>query len=122
MLGGTIQEAEHSDYSRPRKRAGRHVKGAGRKKRIKSLPNDKILDWSKFKVHVFAEDKLNVARIMISVSDGLENIVGKGEMLVTSTFSFSHNVFKRLLSKGLCGYTISITCPTKAKILNPLSN
>ena len=75
-----------SDYSRPRKRAGRHEKGAGRKKRIKSLLNDKILDWSKFKV--FAEDKLNVARIMISVSDRVENIVGKGEMLVTSTFSF----------------------------------
>ena len=109
-----------SDYSRPRKRAGRHEKGAGRKKRIKSLLNDKILDWSKFKV--FAEDILNVARIMISVSNWVENIVGKGEMLVTSTFSFSHNVFKRLLSKGLCGYTISITCPTKAKILNPLSN
>ena len=110
----------NSDYSRPRKRAGRHEKGAGRKKRIKYLLNGKTLDWSKFKV--FAEDKLNVARIMISVSDRVENIVGKGEMLVTSTFSFSHNVFKRLLSKGLCGYTISITCPTKAKILNLLLN
>ena len=30
----------------------------------------------------------------------VENIVGKGEMLVTSIFSFSHNVFKRLLSQG----------------------
>ena len=29
-----------------------------------------------------------------------ENIVGKGEMLVTSIFSFSHKVFKRLLPQG----------------------
>ena len=48
-----------SDYSRPRKRAGRHEKEAGGKKRIvNSLPNNKILDWSKFKA--FADNKLNV--------------------------------------------------------------
>ena len=68
---------DSSDYSRPRKRAGRLGKGAGRKKHIKSLLNNKILDWSKFKA--FADDKLNFARIMISVSDRVENIVGKGE-------------------------------------------
>ena len=67
----------NSDYSRPRKRAGRHEKGAGRKKRFKSLLNGKIVDWSKFKA--FANGKLNVVRIMISVSDRVENIVGKGE-------------------------------------------
>ena len=56
---------------------------------------------------------------MISVSDRVENIVGKGE----NAFSpFPTMFFKRLLSKRLCGYTISITCPTEAKILNPLSN
>ena len=68
----------YSDYSRPRKRAGRHEKGTGRKKGIvNSLPSNKILDWSKFKA--FSDDKLNVVRIMISVSDRVENIVGKGE-------------------------------------------
>ena len=114
-------ELYSSDYSRPRKRAGRHGKGAGRKKRIKSLLNNKILDWSKFKA--FADDKLNVARIMISVSDRVENIVGKVRKCWLPAFSpFPTMFFKRLLSKGLCGYTISITCPTKAKILNPLSN
>ena len=74
---GQLRVRVTSDYSRPRKRAGKHGKGAGRKKRIKSLLNNKILDWSKFKA--FADDKLNVARIMISVSDRVRNIVGKGE-------------------------------------------
>ena len=49
----------------------------------KGLPNDKILDWSKFKA--LAEDKINVE---------------KKKMLVTSIFSFSQNVFKSLLSQG----------------------
>ena len=35
---------------------------------ILSLPNDKILYFSKFKA--FADDKLNVAKMMISVCDG----------------------------------------------------
>ena len=42
-----------------------------------TLPNDKISDWAKF--YTFAEDKLNFARIMISVFDKVESIVGKGE-------------------------------------------
>ena len=46
--------------------------------------------------------------MIISVFDSVENIVGKGEIACTSNFSFSHNVFKRLLSKVrqkvlLCG-------------------
>ena len=60
---------------------------------------------------------------MISVSDRVENIVGKGENAGYQHFLlFPQCFFKRLLLKGLCGNTISITCPTKAKILNPLSN
>ena len=42
-----------------------------------SLPNDKMLDWSKFKT--FADDKFKVAKMTISVFDRVENIVGKGE-------------------------------------------
>ena len=42
-----------------------------------SLPNDKILDVTKLKAH--ADDNLNVAKMMISLSDGVENTVGKGE-------------------------------------------
>ena len=40
-----------------------------------SLPNNKILDQSEFKA--FA-DILNVVQMMEYVSDGVENMVGKG--------------------------------------------
>ena len=63
---------------------------------IKPFPHDKILDQTKFKA--FADNKLNVTKMIISVFDRVENIVGKGEIACTSNFSFSHNVFKRLLS------------------------
>ena len=58
------------------------------------LPNDKISDQSKLKA--FAEDKLKVIQMAKFVLDKIENIVRKEEMLVTSIFFFSHNVFKRL--------------------------
>ena len=46
--------------------------------------------------------------MIISVFDRVENIVGKGKIACTSNVSFSHNVFKRLLSQtgqkvSLCG-------------------
>ena len=60
------------------------------------------------KLKAFADDKLNVTKMIISVFDIVENIVGKGEIACTSNFSFSHNVFKRFLSLtrqkvSLCG-------------------
>ena len=42
---------------------------------LNSLPNDKILDCPKLKA--FADDKLNVAKITISLYDRAENTVGK---------------------------------------------
>ena len=42
---------------------------------INSLPNDKMLDWSKG----FADNKSNVNEILIFGLRRLENIVGKGE-------------------------------------------
>ena len=70
------------------------------------FPLDIILDQDKLRA--FAEDKLNVTKMNISVFDRIENIVGKGEIACSSKFSFSHNVFKRLLSQtrqkvSLCG-------------------
>ena len=86
-----------------------------------------MLDWSKFnmnymlfnpfrhdqifyqtKLKAFADDIWNVTKMIISVFDRVKNIVGKGEVACTSNFSFSHNVFKRLLSQtrqkvSLCG-------------------
>ena len=63
-----------------------------------SLPNKKFLAWSSLKV--FADDKLNVIKTMFAFNT-VENIVSKGKNAgVTSIFSFSHKVFKRLLPKG----------------------
>ena len=44
---------------------------------IKPLPKDKILDWSKLKA--FADDKIEIDKMMIFVFDSVEDIVGKGE-------------------------------------------
>ena len=63
---------------------------------VNLFPHNKILDRTKLKA--FADDKLNVTKMIISVFDKVENIVGKGEIACTSNFSFSHNVLKRLLS------------------------
>ena len=70
------------------------------------FPRDKILEQTKLKA--FADDKLNVTKMIVSAFDRVENIVGKGEIACTSNFSFSQNVFKRLLSQAcqkvsLCG-------------------
>ena len=51
-----------------------------------SLPNDKILDVTKLKA--FADDKLNIARMMISLLDWVENTVGKGENAGYQYFPF----------------------------------
>ena len=76
------------------------------------FPDDKILDWSKLKA--FADDKLSVTKMKISVFDRVESIVGKGEIAYTSNFSFFHNVFKRLLSQkrqtvSLCGNGLNLS-------------
>ena len=44
---------------------------------INPLPNEKILDLTKLKE--FADKKLNVAKMTISLFDRVENTVGKGE-------------------------------------------
>ena len=44
---------------------------------MQSLPNIKILDQSKLKT--FADNKMNPAKMTISVFNRQENIVGKGE-------------------------------------------
>ena len=65
---------------------------------INSLPNNKILDWPKLKA--FADENLDVAKVMIYFYVRAENIVKKKIMLFNSIFSFFHNVFKRLLPQG----------------------
>ena len=78
---------------------------------VNPFPYNKILDQTKLKA--FADDKLNVAKMRSSVFDGVENIVGKGEIACTSNFCFSHNVFKGLLSQthqevSLCGIGLRV--------------
>ena len=51
------------------------------------FPHNNTLDQTKLKA--FAEDKLNVTKIIISFFDRVENIVGKGEIACTNNFSFS---------------------------------
>ena len=46
-------------------------------KGFNSLPNDKILEVTKLKT--FADNKLKVAKMTISLYDRVENTVGKGE-------------------------------------------
>ena len=58
---------------------------------------DKILDQTTLKA--FVDDKLNVTKMMKSVFDSAENIVGKGEIACASNFSFSHYVFKGFFPK-----------------------
>ena len=44
---------------------------------VNSFPNDKMSDMTK--LEAFADTKINVAEMMISVFDKVENIVGTGE-------------------------------------------
>ena len=64
---------------------------------LNSLPNEKNFEMAKLKV--FADNKINVAQMIVPVFDRIEKTSWeKGKMLVTSIFSNSHNVFKRLQS------------------------
>ena len=59
---------------------------------------NKILTLSKLKA--FADENTNVIHKLNFLSAKVENIVGKGENAGYQHFSFSNNVFKRLLSQG----------------------
>ena len=50
-----------------------------------SLPNNKILDWSKFKT--FVDDKINLNQNMKFDMGGVENIVGKKRKYWLPAFS-----------------------------------
>ena len=59
------------------------------------LPNDKFLDCTKFKT--FADNNSNVAQMVISVFDRVENIMGKGE-----NAGFSKSLFLRVVKSRNC--------------------
>ena len=63
--------------------------------RLTSLPNNKILDVTKLKA--FADNKINVAQMMTSVFDRVENLVKKAENAGYQHFLLFPHIFKRLL-------------------------
>ena len=65
---------------------------------VNSLPDNKI--WGLTKLKAFADDKSNVAKMMISLFDRVENFVEKEKMLINIIFSFFLNVFKMPLIQG----------------------
>ena len=83
---------------------------------INPFPHNRILDQTQLKA--FADDKLNVTKMIIFVCDRLENIVGRGEIACISNFSFSHYVLKKLFSLtllkvSLCGNVLTHYQTTK---------
>ena len=73
---------------------------------LNPLPGDKILTLSKLKT--FADNRFKAPRDIKFVICWVWKIVEKKKMLVTSIFSFSHNVFKRpfprwCLKLSFCG-------------------
>ena len=67
--------------------------------RFNSIPNDKILDLSKSKS--FADDIINITEMIISISDSVENIVGKEENAGYQHFLFFPRFQKPSLSGSL---------------------
>ena len=64
-----------------------------------SLPNNNILDLSKLKA--FADDKIQLTKIMIFVFDRIENIVGKGENAGYPHFLLFPQCFQKARYSGL---------------------
>ena len=65
---------------------------------MNSLSNNKILDNIKLKA--YADDKLNIARMMISLFDSEENTVGKGENAGCQHFLLFPQCFPKPSSLG----------------------
>ena len=88
-------------------------------KSLNSLANDKILNRPKLKA--FADDNLNVAKMMISLYDRVENIVGKGENAGYQHFLLFLQCFQKASSigSGLCGKGFNTcTCMSFGKEIN----
>ena len=68
------------------------------KRGLNSLSHNKILDWPKLKA--FADDNLNVARMVISLYDRVQNIMGKGENAGYQHFLLFLQCFQKASSTG----------------------
>ena len=65
---------------------------------IKSLPHSKFLDMTKLKA--FTDDKLNVAKMTVSLCDRVENSVGKEENAGYQQFLLFPQCFPKPSSLG----------------------
>ena len=65
---------------------------------LNSLPNNKILDVTKLKA--FAEDRIDLAQMMISVFNRIENIVGEGENAGYQHFLLFPQCFRKVFFLG----------------------
>ena len=68
---------------------------------LKSLPNDKILEWNNLKVLNFADNNINITKMKISVFDTVGNIVGKGENASYQHFLLFLQFFQKSSLLGL---------------------
>ena len=80
------------------KYCGKRIKILVFSEHFDSLPNDKILALTKLKA--FADDKFNVAKIMISFLDRVEKQCGKRRKCWFSAFSLSQYFLKSSLFQG----------------------
>ena len=78
---------------------------------LNSLPNDKILDWSKLKA--FADDKITVIEKLWFVLGRIENIVGKGENAGYQHFILFPQCFQKVSYKS-AGWLKVRTCVLKS--------
>ena len=69
------------------------------KKTFNPFPHDRILDQTKLKA--FADDKLNVTKMIISGFDRVENIVGKEKLLVQAISPFPTMFLKDFFPRGV---------------------
>ena len=77
-----------------------YVRPVSRSKSSNSLPNDKILDWSKLKA--FADNKINLNKKSKLVFGRVKNIVEKGENAGYQHFLLFQQCFQKgsLLRSG----------------------
>ena len=74
-------------------------------RKVNPLPKDKFLDMTKLKA--FADNKLNIARVTISLCDRAENTVGKEENAGYQHFllfpqCFPSSIFFRVVKSRDC--------------------
>ena len=73
---------------------------------INTFPDDKNLTL--YKLKAFADDKINATKMIISVSDRVENIVGKGENAGNQHFLLFPQCFEKAsfpdMSKGVIAW------------------